>query len=246
MYGIRKVISGSAVASLAMLGSLVVASAPGASGGNPQRAFSIGVAARSQPPRVLDVVRSGAIPHARASAKLDSTLARVIRAGRIGGAGGIRPAGLATTGGGRVRVIVESRRPELARASIEALGGRVERISGSLVQAAVAAGNLAALSRRPEVGRVRAPFASIETAVSGEGVSSTLAVTWHEQGFRGEGVKVGVIDAGFEGLAQRQADSDLPANVVMQDFCGGGFSTATEHGTAVAEIVHEMAPEAQL
>ena len=55
-----------------------------------------------------------------------------------------------------------------------------------------------------------------------------------------------VIDGGFKGLADRQASGDLPANVVTQDFCGGQLLGAEDHGTAVAEIVHEMAPDAQL
>src|SRR5262249_38965271 len=33
---------------------------------------------------------------------------------------------------------------------------------------------------------------------------------------------------------------------VTQDFCHGQFDSGEGHGTAVAEIVHEMAPDAQL
>jgi subtilisin family serine protease len=93
---------------------------------------------------------------------------------------------------------------------------------------------------------VRAPFARFDHAVSGEEVAATLAAAWHEEGFTGKGVKVAIIDGGFDGLAERQAEGELPANLVTQDFCGGELATASEHGTAVAEIVHEMAPDAQL
>jgi subtilisin family serine protease len=86
----------------------------------------------------------------------------------------------------------------------------------------------------------------IEHAVSGEGVAATLAAAWHARGITGKGVKIAVIDGGFRGLAQLQAAGELPANVVTSDFCRGRFATATAHGTAVAEIVHEMAPDAQL
>lgn len=86
----------------------------------------------------------------------------------------------------------------------------------------------------------------IEHAVAGQSASATLASTWHAKGFTGKGVKVAVIDGGFTGLAERQAGGDLPANVITHDLCGGKLTTASEHGTAVAEIVHEMAPEAQL
>lgn len=86
----------------------------------------------------------------------------------------------------------------------------------------------------------------IEHAVAGESVAATLASAWHDEGFTGTGVKVAVIDGGFAGLADRQAGGDLPANAITQDHCGGKLTTASEHGTAVAEIVHEMAPGAQL
>ncbi|MGH3128949.1 MAG: S8 family serine peptidase [Gaiellaceae bacterium] len=89
-------------------------------------------------------------------------------------------------------------------------------------------------------------YAHTEHAVAGEAVGATLAAAWHADGFTGNGVKVAIIDGGFTGLAERQAAGDLPANVVTQDFCGGKLATASEHGTAVAEIVHEMAPEAEL
>ena len=89
-------------------------------------------------------------------------------------------------------------------------------------------------------------YAHLEHAVGGEAVGATLAAAWHAAGITGKGVKVAIIDGGFTGLAERQAADDLPANVVTQDFCGGEFSSGSEHGTAVAEIVHEMAPEAEL
>jgi hypothetical protein len=89
-------------------------------------------------------------------------------------------------------------------------------------------------------------YAHTEHAVGGEAVGATLAAAWHAEGFTGKGVRVAIIDAGFTGLAERQAAGDLPANVVTQDFCGGNLAAESEHGTAVAEITHEMAPEAEL
>ena len=82
--------------------------------------------------------------------------------------------------------------------------------------------------------------------MNGEQVAATLAAAWHAKGFTGKGVKVAIIDGGFRGLAERQALGDPPGDVVTQDLCHGGLTTADDHGTAVAEIVHEMAPDAQL
>ena len=83
-------------------------------------------------------------------------------------------------------------------------------------------------------------------AVAGEEVGSTGAAGWQTAGITGAGVKVAIINVGFAGLASAQATGDLPASVTTQDDCAGGFSTVTQHGTAVAEIVHELAPNAQL
>jgi hypothetical protein len=59
-------------------------------------------------------------------------------------------------------------------------------------------------------------------------------------------VKVAIIDLGFAGYADRQAEGDLPASLATVDYCAGEFATTEPHGTAVAEIVHEMAPDAEL
>jgi subtilisin family serine protease len=147
---------------------------------------------------------------------------------------------------GKVRVVIEAHDVAAARASVLGVGGRVERTAEGLVQALVDPHDLNALEQRPSIDRVRAPFTRIEHAVNGEEVSATLASAWHAKGFTGKGVKVAIIDGGFRGLAERQAAGDLPANVVTQDLCGGQLATAEDHGTAVAEIVHEMAPDAQL
>ena len=104
------------------------------------------------------------------------------------------------------------------------------------------------LARKLDVVEVEgaSAYAHVEHAVGGEAVGATLAAAWHAEGFTGKGVKVAIIDGGFTGLAERQVAGDLPANVVTQDFCAGKLATESEHGTAVAEIVHEMAPEAEL
>lgn len=246
MYGIRRKISAGAVASMAILGLLTVVSAPAAAGpGSLARPFLTGAHARGQPARALELAPGLAFSRSRESSKLDSALARIARAGTARKAL-IRSSNLATADDGKVRVVVESRTPVLAAASIVALGGRVERTFGNLVQAAVAPSRLSELSKRSAVDLVRAPYAHFDHALAGEEVAATLAAAWHEEGFTGKGVKVAIIDGGFEGLDERQAEGELPANVVTQDFCAGHLATATEHGTAVAEIVYEMAPDAQL
>jgi subtilisin family serine protease len=219
MNGIRRTISVGAAGGVA---ALIVAAAPAASGlERPARALT----AQTHVVHTLERLQARSIPRATGAAKLDGRLA---------------------ARQGRVQVVVETSRPAAVRDLVGRLGGRVERTSPGLVQATVPAGAVSQLSRQQEVDLVRAPFMRVEHAVNGEEVAATLAKAWHDKGYTGKGVKVGIIDGGFAGLAERQAEGELPANVSSHDFCRGGFSTVTEHGTAVAEIVHEMAPEAQL
>ncbi|MDM8532020.1 S8 family serine peptidase [Anaerolineales bacterium HSG25] len=88
--------------------------------------------------------------------------------------------------------------------------------------------------------------ATIQQGVtSGQGVDVTLADNWHARGITGRGVKIGVLDLGFAGY-EDLLGKELPATVTLKAF-GDDYDLYEEaHGTACAEIVHEMAPEAEL
>ncbi len=92
--------------------------------------------------------------------------------------------------------------------------------------------------------RVRLPFEPIALGVTSEGANLVGAAAFHAQGIQGAGVKIAVIDVGFAGLAQSQARGDLPYSLVTRDFTGTGIDTGLSHGTAVAEIVYDIAPAA--
>lgn len=79
------------------------------------------------------------------------------------------------------------------------------------------------------------------------GVEAIRVQRLHDQGIRGRGVKVGILDFGFEGydaLVQRGA---LPQPAAARAFTQSGtLENDKVHGTACAEIVHAVAPEAEL
>jgi len=54
-----------------------------------------------------------------------------------------------------------------------------------------------------------------------------------------------VIDLGFDGLAEAFANGDLPDQLEQFDFTNSGMG-GIAHGTAVAEIIHDVAPQATL
>lgn len=147
-----------------------------------------------------------------------------------------------------VRVEISARRPAAARALVARLGGRVEASYGRLIEAVVPPAAVQTLGQSRAVQYAREPIRAVPEAVRGEGVATTGALAWHRSGLRGAGAKVAVIDLGFRGWRDSRRNGDLPASTVAVDFCSGGLDgpIAVNHGTAVAEIVAEMAPAARI
>ena len=83
-------------------------------------------------------------------------------------------------------------------------------------------------------------------ATTSEGLAGAGAPFWHAAGFTGAGVKVAILDVGFNGLDDVPVD-DLPADVLEMAFDSDGIiDRLTDHGTQMAEIVHDVAPDAEL
>jgi subtilisin family serine protease len=89
--------------------------------------------------------------------------------------------------------------------------------------------------------RPRVPDGS---AIDGEGVEIIEADAWHDAGITGAGLRIGVLDLGFEGYEDLLGE-ELPDEVSLEEF-GWYFEEEVVHGTACAEIVHEVAPGAEL
>lgn len=70
---------------------------------------------------------------------------------------------------------------------------------------------------------------------------------WHARGHRGRGVKVAILDSGFRGYRD-QLGKSLPATVTVKSFRVDGNLEAkdSKHGILCAEVVHALAPEAEL
>ena len=128
------------------------------------------------------------------------------------------------------------------------LGILVEGTYQDMVQLLVPIALLESLATKEEIVFIRLPW-EIEPlgSITGEGVAVIGADDWHAAGFTGEGVKVAILDLGFDGY-QGLLGNELPSSVVVHSCVAGGDITGggIVHGTAVAEIVHEIAPDAQL
>ncbi|MFZ5519527.1 MAG: S8 family serine peptidase [Candidatus Zhuqueibacterota bacterium] len=95
------------------------------------------------------------------------------------------------------------------------------------------------------IGMVKEQVKPVPDAIQSEGIALMNADTWQAEGYQGAGVKVAIIDGGFEKLTDAQSNGDIPATYTSQDFSGSGLQTDTEHGTAVAEAVYDIVPHAQ-
>ncbi len=132
--------------------------------------------------------------------------------------------------------------------------------SEGLIEALVTPAQLADLDHVAGVTWVRQPPIAVlprpisvptggdqKSLANSEGVGPTNVEAWHADGFTGEGVKVGVIDIeayGWEDLV----GVELPPGdrFHYRPFGAGASQPGEVHGTAVAEIVHDMAPGAEL
>src|SRR5262245_22608646 len=202
-----------------------------------------GAQVRAAPHVGLHFVRPNA---ARRFAKLDSRLLAI--ASSSGTASGLAAAvtqRVDVSARGLLVVIEPSQSVPAAEMAVEAVGGSVDGEADGLVEARVPSADLADLAQSPSVRRVRAPALHIPESITGEGVATINAPAWHAAGFTGSGVKIGIVDVGFAGYLALLG-TELPASVTTKDLCSGGLATDDDHGTAVAEIIHEVAPGAQL
>lgn len=136
--------------------------------------------------------------------------------------------------------------PKAARRLVTASGGRIRVAYRGMIEARVPVSALGRLARSSSIRLVRQPARPVADAVHGEGVWATAAAPWHRAGIHGEGVKIAIVDLGFENYRRSQERGDLPTGLTRVDFCGSGGFESTGHGTAVAEIVSEIAPAADL
>ena len=188
-------------------------------------------------------------PHPR----LDDTLAELAVQ-----PAGERAADATTTDGLRVqdgrvqtRLVVTPDGQDAARAAVAAAGGEVTGALGDALQVWLPPAALKTVANSDGVAYLSVPDYAQLTATDAvsEGVARAEATAWHAAGLRGQGVRIAVIDGGFQGYTAKMG-SELPISVVVKNFVDGQpdaeVDATTPHGTACAEIVHDMAPSAQL
>lgn len=161
--------------------------------------------------------------------------------------------------GDRVHVQVVTHAPGLqgALAAMAMAGGQVTKVGAdsALIQGWLPITALAAVAAHEDVYLIRRPAELVldeyvEAADNTtEGLQAINGLAWHAAGHRGAGVRIAVIDGGFMGY-QGLLGVDLPASVTVRNFIDGETDAqvngTTRHGTACAEIIYDIAPDAAL
>lgn len=145
----------------------------------------------------------------------------------------------------RVELLAVDGDVDRAMRLVASLGGSVELTSHERVQAIVPASAVAAIEASRDVVTIERPGVFLPLQVV---PARTLigADRWNAAGFTGHGVKVAILDAGFAGYESRLGGA-LPDTVVTRSFrAGGDIAAGTEHGRRAAEVVHSLAPGAEL
>ena len=82
--------------------------------------------------------------------------------------------------------------------------------------------------------------------VTTEGDMVLMADVLRQIGFDGSGVRVGVISDGANNRAEAAANEDLPDAITVFGVCAPSDVTTCNEGTAMLEIIHDLAPGAEL
>ena len=153
---------------------------------------------------------------------------------------------------------------------LEDNGGDPRNVGVDYIEAYVPVSLLGPLSLQPGVTQVQEiiPPQPAYGNVTSQAVALHLADSWQDAGYQGQGIKVGVIDVGFTGYSGLRG-IELPSTVVARCYTDVGVYTAnladceaseplpdfnqcergdsgSVHGTAVAEAVIDIAPDATL
>lgn len=229
---------------------------PGASGAGPAAGAS-----------ALQGLAAGKTPQkgAAAALRMSTAVQRVVEARAARGARaalveadarGMRVEGDAA----RVAVRAREGMREQAFAAVVAVGGRTPSVLQDVIIATIPIDRLVTLSQSPAVAVVFDPprphvedvGSSVSEGRSELGVPGWAVANAEHGAITGAGIKVGVLDLGFKGYRSLLGSELPPESMVHTWVAGPEFDdefdgpAALEHGAGVAEIIHDVAPDAEL
>ncbi|MHB8994173.1 MAG: S8 family serine peptidase [Armatimonadota bacterium] len=174
------------------------------------------------------------------------TLALSAEAGKIGTAA-VAKLGIRTVGDLVQAQVLFTSDAAAAATGLGKYGAQPQIRRDRRVQAMIPAQQLLALAALPQVAQITPVYPMLPLqgmGVSSQGLQLTNATAMHLAGIRGQGVRVAVIDTGFDDLtaAEVPVDPTDPNAVVNLRSDGANPLAASAHGTAVAQVLADMAP----
>ena len=179
------------------------------------------------PPEALSL-DSTTEPTSPRHSKLDSALADVARAAKDSTAKAMAAASsqLLKTSKQKVQVHITTHAQGLENA-VEAVTHANGEVTGTgfndtLIQAWLPVTSLETVAAEEDVYYISRPAEPIlfETDATTEGLAVMNGPAWHSGGYQGAGVKVGIIDSGFQGYTSLLG-TDLPTTVTVKNFVDG-------------------------
>lgn len=244
LFGIRLILIGF----LIMAGHLTSAAAPLTPATGSFDVIQLPPAALAAPRDLIAAQSTSSNP------KMDSDLANLAATAHTSVAQALDLAQAATLrlAGDRIQVKIVTR-PERAWAATQAIvaaGGEVtgQANGDTWLQAWLPVSALELLATQDVIDYISRPSEATLMATT-EGLAVINGPAWHTAGYRGAGVKVAIIDGGFQGYPGLRG-TELPASVTVKNFVDGETDTqvdgTTPHGAACAEVVYDIAPDASL
>lgn len=166
-----------------------------------------------------------------------------------------RSMGISLSERGSVKAVIEKKQGTLILPSeLREFGARVLGQTPRLIEVLVPLKSIEPLVESvEEIDYIRSPhrFSSFNVEYGSyfsDGVNLTGGGLFHGRNLLGQGVKIGVIDIGFASYYFAREGGEFPEGSVKEkkDYTGEGFTGGSAHGTAVAELVHDMSPLSEL
>jgi len=127
----------------------------------------------------------------------------------------------------------------------------IESLNSDLVQINIPLDDLSTLYKIPDIAKVQPTTKAIQNALTSQGYDKIKANIPHEIGVKADGIKIAVLDLAFDVTNDEIKNNIVDSKTFRHDFDGlkiplEGFGHEKVHGTAVSEIVIDIAPNAEL
>ena len=155
-----------------------------------------------------------------------------------------------------VTILIEENHRDAIVSYLDSIDALPRHLGTDFIEAYVPVSLLVEASQREGVLRIDSitPPQPAQGTIISQGVAAHGVTSWHEAGFKGQGVKIGVIDKTFGGFSDLMG-TELPATVSAEchtlvyppttNLHNCGDSSSDKHGTAVTEVLFDIAPEAE-